>query len=127
MKKEIFSIEYPLNNASEIVLWRMIGTPLGLAEWFSDGVTVEGNEYTFTWKGHEQIAFLKQIKEGKLISFQWEEDKNTDAYFQFEIVTLDLSNHVGLVITDFTTPDEKEDAVLLWNRQIENLCRIGGM
>jgi hypothetical protein len=90
-------------------------------------VTVEGNEYTFTWKGHEQIAFLKQIKEGKLISFQWEEDKNTDAYFQFEIVTLDLSNHVGLVITDFTTADDKEDAILLWNSQVETLCRIGGM
>jgi len=127
MKKEIFTIEYPLNNASEAILWHMIGTPLGLAEWFSDGVTVAGSEYTFTWEGHEQIAYQKQIKEGKLISFQWEEDKNTDVYFQLEIVTLDLSNHVGLVITDFTTPDEKEDAVLLWNRQIENLCRIGGM
>lgn len=71
----------------------------------------------------EQIGFLKQIKEGKLISFQWEEDKNTDAYFQFEIVTLDLSNHVGLVITDFTTADDKEDAILLWNSQVETLLQ----
>ena len=50
-----------------------------------------------------------------------------DKYFQFEIVTLDLSNHVGLVITDFTTADDKEDAILLWNSQVETLCRIGGM
>jgi hypothetical protein len=31
------------------------------------------------------------------------------------------------VITDFTTADDKEDAILLWNSQVETLCRIGGM
>jgi len=127
MKKEKLTIEYPLNNASEAILWKMIGTPLGLAEWFSDAVTVEGNEYTFSWEGHEQIAILKQVKEGKLICFQWEDDKDTEAYFQLEIVSLDLSGHVGLIVTDYATPGEREDAILLWNKQVENLCRIGGM
>ena len=47
MKKKRFNIEYPLNNASLPVLWNSVGTPLGLSEWFADGVTVDGNEYTF--------------------------------------------------------------------------------
>lgn len=127
MKKEQFTLEYPLENSSENFLWQMIGNPLGLALWFSDGVTVDGNEYTFSWDDHSQTAFLQEIKEGKHIRFQWEEDKDTDAYFQLEIVTQDLSGHIGLVITDFAADGEKEDTILLWDKQIEDLRRKAGM
>ena len=127
MKRTKFKIEYQLKTSSINILWNSIGTPLGLAEWFADGVTVNNEEYVFSWDKNEQTAFLIDNKTNTSIRFQWEEDKNTDVYFQLEIVTLDLSNHVGLVITDFTTADDKEDAILLWNSQVETLCRIGGM
>ncbi len=127
MKKEKLTIEYPLENASESLLWRMVGKPLGLALWFADGVTVNGNEYTFNWNDHEQTAFLLEQKEGTYTRFQWEEDKDTDAFFQIEIVTQDLSGHVGLLITDYVKPAEKEDMILIWDSQIDNLKRKSGI
>lgn len=127
MKKEMFTIEYPLDNSSENYLWKLIGDPLGLALWFSDGVTVDKNEYTFSWDEHSQTAILQEVREGKNIRFQWEEDKNTEAFFQLEIVTQDLSGHIGLLVTDFATSKDKEDSILLWNKQIEGLRRKAGM
>ena len=58
MKKKKINIEYPLSNASLSVLWNSVGTPLGLSEWFADGVTVDGDEYTFCWEQYEQTAIL---------------------------------------------------------------------
>ena len=48
MSKSLYTIEYLLNNVSPAVLWNSIGNPLGLSEWFADGVTVNGNEYTLS-------------------------------------------------------------------------------
>ncbi|MBP1637821.1 MAG: hypothetical protein H6Q18_610 [Bacteroidetes bacterium] len=127
MKKEILTLEYPFNNASSAFLWKVIGTPLGLAEWFADGVTVKGDEYTFSWENNDQTALLQQLKIGKLIRFQWEEDAKTDAYFQIEINTDDLSGKVTLIITDFATADDKQDVMMLWDKQIEILKRKNGI
>lgn len=127
MKKEIYSIEYPLNNASGNLLWTVIGTPLGLSEWFSDGVTVQGDEYTFSWDEHEQTATLLQIKFGKFIRFQWLEDKDTDYYFQFEIDTHILTGDVTLTVIDFATSDDINDAKLLWDNQIDEMKRKNGI
>lgn len=69
MKKEMFTIEYPLENSSENLLWTMIGDPLGLALWFSEGVTVDKNEYTFSWDDHYQTAILQEVREGKIFAF----------------------------------------------------------
>ena len=127
MKKEKFTIEYPLYNSSETYLWKMIGDPLGLALWFSDGVTVDRNEYTFSWDDHSQTAFLLEIKEGKYIRFQWEEDKGTDYYFELKIVALEVTGDLALIIIDFAEPGDKEDSIMLWNKQIETLRRKTGM
>ena len=90
-------------------------------------MTVDGDEYTFSWDQHEQTAHLKQIRQGKLIRFQWEEDKDTDVYFQMEIIMHDITEEVALIITDFAEPAEMDDVIMLWNKQIENLCRKTGM
>ena len=127
MEKEIYTLEYPLNNASSNALWTAIGTPLGLSEWFSDGVTVNENEYTFVWDNHEQTAMLEQVKAGKFIRFHWEEDANPETYFQLEIVTQDITGNVALIITDFAASEDKNDAILLWDSQIETLKRKNGM
>jgi len=127
MKKIKFTIEYPLNKASESILWGAIAEPLGLTEWFSDGVTVDGDEYTFSWDQHEQTAHLKQIRQGKLIRFQWEEDKDTDVYFQMEIIMHDITEEVALIITDFAEPTEMDDVIMISIWKYTNLCRKTGM
>lgn len=127
MKKTKFNIEYQLNSASPNVLWNSISTPLGLAEWFADGVTVKGNEYTFTWDSNDQTAFLIQSKPTTFVRFQWEEDSNSDYYFELKITALQVTGDLALIVTDFAGPDEMEDLSLLWDKQIEILRRKTGI
>lgn len=127
MKKVKFNIEYQLKTASLNVLWNSIGTALGLSEWFSDGVTVNENEYVFTWDKHEQTAYLIHSKPNVSISFQWEEDKNTDYSFELQIAVEEVTSDLTLIITDFAEPNEMDDLILLWNQQIEVLRRKTGI
>ena len=127
MQKTKFNIEYQLRSASINILWNSISTPLGLAEWFADGVTVNGTEYIFSWEGHEQTAFLVQTKMNSSVRFQWEEDLNSDYFFELRITMLEVTGNLALVITDFAEKDEKEDLILLWDKQIEVLRRKTGI
>lgn len=127
MKRKKFSIEYPLKTASVNILWNSISTPLGLTEWFADGVTVDGNEYTFSWEQNEQTAFLIHTKPNLSVRFQWEEDKDSDIYFELTIAVLEVTGELALTITDFAEPADKEDLIMLWNKQIEVLRRKTGI
>ena len=127
MMKNEFEIEYQLKAASLNILWNSISTPLGLAEWFADGVTVNNTEYTFSWEKNEQTAFLIQSKPNVSVRFQWEEDADSDYYFELRIDILEVTGELALVITDFAEKGEKEDLVLLWNKQIEILRRKTGI
>jgi uncharacterized protein YndB with AHSA1/START domain len=121
MKKTKFNIEYQLRSASINILWNSISKPLGLAEWFADGVTVNNNEFTFSWDGNEQMAFLIHTKTNSCVRFQWEEDYNTESYFELKIASMEVTGNLALVITDFAEPDEKDDLIMLWDKQIETL------
>lgn len=127
MKKSKFNIEYQLRSASINILWNSISNPLGLAEWFADGVTVNNNEYIFSWDGNEQSAFLVQTKTNSSVRFQWEEDVDSEFYFELKIASMEVTGNLALVITDFAEPGEKEDLVLLWDKQIEILRRKTGI
>ena len=127
MKRTKFKIEYQLKTSSINILWNSIATPLGLAEWFADGVTVNNEEYVFSWDKNEQTAFLIDNKVNTSIRFQWEEDKGTDYYFELKIVALEVTGDLALIIIDFAEPGDKEDSIMLWNKQIETLRRKTGM
>ena len=127
MKRTKFKIEYQLKTSSINILWNSIGTPLGLAEWFADGVTVNNEEYVFSWDKNEQTAFLIDNKVNTSIRFQWEEDKGTDYYFELKIVSLEVTGDLALIIIDFAEPGDKEDSIMLWNKQIETLRRKTGL
>lgn len=127
MKRTKFKIEYQLKTSSINILWNSIGNPLGLAEWFADGVTVKNDEYIFSWDKNEQTALLIESKANTSIRFQWEEDEGTDYYFELKIVALEVTGDLALIITDFAEPGDKEDSIMLWNKQIETLRRKTGM
>ena len=127
MKKTKFTIEYPLKSASLNVLWSSISTPLGLAEWFANGVKVNDNEFSFTWEDNKQTAILIQSKPTVFVRFQLEEDVDSEYYFELKIAALELTGDLALVITDFAVSSEKDDLILLWNKQIEVLRRKTGI
>lgn len=115
-------MEFVFNKVSLSVLWNAISSPNGLADWFSDDVSVSGNVYTFRWEKSEQTAELLSIRHMKSIRFRWSEDRD-DSYFEFLLTSTPLTGVVSLVITDFAELDEKEDLTGLWNAEIDNLRR----
>ncbi|HJV77743.1 MAG TPA: START-like domain-containing protein [Paludibacter sp.] len=127
MKKDEFKIEYQLKTASINILWNSISTPLGLTEWFADGVTVNDSEFTFSWEKNEQTAFLIQAKPNVSVRYQWEEDSDTDYFFELKIEILEVTGELALIITDFAEKNEKDDLILIWNKQIEILRRKTGI
>ena len=122
-----YDLEYTL-NCSPKVLFSRLSTAAGLSEWFADDVTVEGNLFTFHWGKTEYKATLTAVKENKLVRFEWDdngEDKETN-FFEFRIIVHDITGDLALLITDFAEPDEKEDAIYLWDTQINDLKRVLG-
>jgi len=122
-----FELEYTLNSSPK-VLFSRLSTPEGLCEWFADNVTVDGDLFTFFWQKSDSKARLSALKENKLVRFEWldREDEESN-YFEFRINIEELTGDVALIITDFAEPDEKEDAIYLWDTQITDLKRLLGI
>lgn len=122
-----YELEYTL-NCSPKVLFSRLSTPEGLCEWFADNVNVDGDIFTFFWNKAESKARLVALKENKLVRFEWlDSDEPSTDYFEFRINIEELSGSLALIITDFAEPEEKEDAIFLWDSQITDLKRTLGM
>lgn len=122
-----FELEYTLNSSPK-VLFSRLSTPEGLCEWFADNVTVDGDLFSFFWQKSDSKARLSALKENKLVRFEWldQEDEESN-YFEFRIDIEELTGDVALIITDFAEPEEKEDAIYLWDTQITDLKRLLGI
>jgi uncharacterized protein YndB with AHSA1/START domain len=122
-----FELEYNL-NCSPKVLFSRLSTPEGLAEWFADQVNVEGDLFTFFWNSSESKARLSALKENKMVRFEWIGMENEDSnFFEFRINLEELTNELALIIIDFAQAEEKEDAIYLWDSQINDLKRALGI
>jgi uncharacterized protein YndB with AHSA1/START domain len=121
-----FDLEYPIKSSAKVVFPRL-STPEGLEEWFADSVNVDGDLFSFFWQKSETRARLSALKENKLVRFEWtDRDDEESNYFEFRLNTDELTGDVAIIITDFAEPDEKEDAIYLWDTQILELKRILG-
>lgn len=124
VKKQKFQIEFEM-HCSPRILFNYLSTPSGLSEWFADDVTVKEGVYTFKWTGTESKAKVVHKRDHQMVRFKWLDDPD-ESYFEFEILTDDLTSDVALMITDFSTPDDKEETERLWETQIHNLRQIIG-
>jgi Uncharacterized conserved protein len=127
MKKEKFHIEYVFDKAGKTSLWNYISTPSGLSEWFADSVTDEGPVFTFIWSNYPNKAELISIVPGSFVRFHWLEDESEDTYFEFRIHKIELTGGISLEITDFAYPNEKEEAIVLWENEVKILKRNLGL
>lgn len=129
MSKEKFHIEFVMGNATQNSLWRMISQVDGLSEWFADEVSIGKNEnlYTFHWGKTNNEAEIIHVKPQSTIRYRWIDDDDEKSYFEFILHKLDLSGEMTLEITDFAEPDEKGDAITLWESQVEELKRRLGV
>lgn len=129
MSKEKFHIEFLMGNVSQSSLWRMISYPDGLSEWFADEVSVDENDnlYIFTWSKERQSAKVLFSKPMSAIRFHWLDDEEENTYVEFALHKLELTGDTTLEITDFAEPDEKGDAIVLWETQVDEMKRRLGI
>ena len=129
MLKEKFHIEFVMGSATQASLWRMISQIDGLSEWFADEVTMNEDEniYTFFWGKSDNQAEIISIKPQQSIRFRWSDEDDENIYFEFQLHKLELSSEIALQITDFAEPDEKGDAIVLWETQIDKMKRRLGV
>jgi uncharacterized protein YndB with AHSA1/START domain len=125
--RERYDLEYTL-NCSPKVLFSRLSTPEGLSEWFADDVNVDGDIFSFIWSKSESKARLIALKENKFVRFEWLDNSDEESnYFEFKINIEELSGSLALIITDFADPEEREDAIYLWDSQITDLKRNLGI
>ena len=125
--RQKLELEYTL-YCSPKVLFSRLSTPEGLEEWFADKVFADKDLFTFTWDKTESKARLAALKENRLVRFEWVDMHNTESnYFEFKINVHELTSDLALTISDFADPEEKDDAIFLWDTQIGELKRILGL
>lgn len=123
--KEQIRLEY-LIKASPKIIFNMLTSPSGLAEWFCDDVNIRNKEYTFKWDGSEEKAELLAQKENSLLRFRWLADGDEPVFFEYRIEVDELTNDVALVVIDFVEPGEKDSRILYWNNLIHKLMYVVG-
>lgn len=124
IKKQKYQIEFQMHSSPKI-LYNYLSTASGLGEWFADDVNVKDGIYIFKWSGSESKAKMVHKREGQMVKFKWLDDQD-DGFFEFEILTDDLTSDVALLITDFALPEDKEESMRLWDTQIHALRQIIG-
>lgn len=120
MKKEKYEMEFMI-HASPSMIYNHISTPDGLSEWFADNVNSRGENFEFIWDDTGENAKLLKSKHDQYVRFQWENDEDTDYYFNFEIIVDALTKDVSLIVTDFTEEDELDESKMFWENQIAEL------
>jgi len=122
-----YSLEYPVKTSISF-LYKRLSTPSGLSEWFADNVNIKDNILTFYWEGSEEKAIVLKQKKGEFIRYQWLEDEGEEKYFEFSIQIDDMTKDIAIIVTDFAEDeDDKEEGILLWNKEIENLKNALGI
>lgn len=122
-----YSLEFPIKTSISI-LFKRLSTPSGLSEWFADNVNIKNNILTFFWEGSVEEAIVLKKKKNKFIQYQWLDHKSEERYFEFVIQIDDMTEDISLIVTDFAVDeDEKEEGILLWSKQIENLKNAIGI
>jgi len=120
-----YEMEFPI-HASPSLLYQYISTPSGMQEWYADNVNSRGEFFTFIWEGSEEIARLVSKKKSESVKFQWEEDYDTEYYFEMRIQVDDITKDVSIMVTDFAEEDELEEGKMLWENMITELKHLLG-
>ncbi len=122
-----YEIEFPINSSPQL-LYQYISTPSGLSEWFADNVNSRGEFFTFIWDDSEEKARLCSKKSGEKVRFKWvdSDNKDTEYFFELNILVDEITKDVSLMVIDFADKDEVNEATLLWENQVSDLKHVIG-
>ena len=124
MDRVSFDMEF-IFRASPTILYKFLTAPACLIRWFSDGVDIEEDVYTFSWEGSEERAELVEDIEDERLKFIWEEADDGE-FLEFRMQKSPVTGETILEITDFADSDEVDDQRQLWESQIKVLRQETG-
>ncbi len=113
-------------RASPTILYKFITTPSCLIRWFCDEVDIQGDVFTFSWSGSEEVAKLIDDVEDDRVRFQWEDAESDKEFLEFRMRKSPVTNETILEITDYCDSDEVADQEQLWKSQITQLKSATG-
>lgn len=123
MDRVSFTLEF-LFRASPAIIYKFLTTPSALIRWFCDEVDIErdvdGDIYTFSWEGAEEVAQLIDDIEEERVRFQWEDGEEGE-YLEFRMSRSPVTGETILEITDFCDDDEVDDQKQLWDTQVSQM------
>ena len=132
MPKQQITIERGLKSNSPNIIWSQISEVDRLEQWMADSIQEQGGTLVFTWgngyrnKETRSAKIIKVVKH-KLIRFQWLDEEDPEAYFEFKMEKSDVTDDYILVITDFATPDDIDTLKSLWNDDLDRLRLLSGL
>jgi len=124
MKRVICEMEF-IFRASPTILYKFLTTPSCLIRWFCDEVDIQGDTFTFSWSGSEEIAELIDDIEDERLRFEWEDGEEGE-YLEFRMRKSPVTNETVLEITDYCDSDEVDDQRQLWESQVKVLRQETG-
>lgn len=126
VKTQKYIVEIKI-KASPLLLYKYISTAAGLNAWFADKVEEVSGKFVFEWTSSTQKehATLFEFEENVFAKYRWNH-QSEEEYFEFRIVTTELSNQTILVIEDFALPNEVKDQQLLWEAEVKKLLHLLG-
>ena len=97
-------------------------------QWFADYVDLDpnGEVFTFSWNGEEQIAEVLVYEEEEFIKLRWDDEEDDKAFFEYRIRVTDITKETILTVTDFAYKDEIESSKELWKSQLNDLAKALG-
>lgn len=125
MERVQFNLEF-LFRASPTILYKFLTTPSCLIRWFCDEVDIQGEVYTFTWSGADEVAEVIEDIEDERVRFRWDDAEDEEEFLEFKISRSPVTGETILEITDFCDEDELEDQKQLWESQISRLKKETG-
>ena len=124
MNRVAYEMEF-IFRASPTILYKFLTTPSCLIRWFCDEVDIQGDIYTFSWSGDEEVAELIDDIEDERLRFHWE-DADDGEYLEFRMRRSPVTNETILEITGYCDDDEVDDQRMLWESQIKVLRQETG-
>lgn len=121
-----FELEYGV-KASKKVIFDRLSNASGLQEWFADEVNQRDNIFSFVWDGSEQKAELLSKKDNSHVRFRWLDQDDDEAFFEFRLEVDPITSDLALIVVDFADDDDEDDAVELWDNQINALFSLLGI
>ena len=126
--KEKIELQYIFERGtSRDDLWECISTPYGLAGWFADEVSLDGNVFTFVWGDEEDKAQIKQSRRGVYVRMHWQSETDSRSYFEMRISTDELTQDLVLSVIEVLDSAQREEELDFWDQQVDNLRDKMGM